>query len=127
MVRKVWAASTWKLRIGLWKRWQKFHRLQGTSNTDVTMAAFIEAQAVSKQTKHSYAGQLAAVATRVEMPTSFLRMYIQGLAGEGGIMLPGYLIWQTNKQVKQVLHSYLPFRGWNVLPLVACMFTFLLW
>jgi hypothetical protein len=85
-ISNIWATSTWSGRAGLWQRLQQFSDLQSAGNLPLgaRAAAFVSSiPTASIQTTHTYAKTFRALATRFEIKTPLLDMYIAALRASG--------------------------------------------
>jgi hypothetical protein len=84
-IKSLWAASTWNARASLWQRLEQFvtERNLRMLPFGAQAAAFVSSLQVTKQTLYSYAKTFRALASRFQIPTPVLDMYIAALYANG--------------------------------------------
>ena len=83
VMQNLWAASTWKNRRYLWKRYMEWKLKNPNQTADWNVMTFVVATKTSIQTLHSYAKVLATIHHRLGVQVPMTRMFITSLAKMG--------------------------------------------
>tara|TARA_Y100000588_G_scaffold26769_1_gene26333 strand:+ start:1274 stop:3055 length:1782 start_codon:yes stop_codon:yes gene_type:complete len=99
VLQNLWAATTWKNRRYLWKRFLEWKMKNPTQTTDWNIMTFLAASKTQIQTQYSYAKVLATIHHRLGTPTPMTRMFITSLARMGASAPIEQAIPMTQQQI----------------------------
>ena len=101
------AASTWDAKARLVQRLANFAARHDLPIDALTMAAFVEATAVSQQSKLTYAAALKTVATELlHVPTAPLTAYCSGLRKSGALLPESQATPATRLLLHEVIRRF---------------------